>query len=637
MAQTSLTTYIIHPTSAIQESAELALGIFQTFLDRNVSKAFTFHRTNAKARQFQRWADLLINAYWESEVGSSVAAPEVLRVSSAMTASERQRALERSRVARPSILANSRLLATGVDVPTALLCSARGGAANASAPARAPRRAAQALEVLLSDPTALRACVDDGALRGGALELRVDACHATERPVAVSATLVETRAAPPGSRGALLASPSDTAHVSVRHGVTPRDARVGVGGTVTVRRLGSDGGCTATPTWRVSPPGAVERVGGGEAGGEASGEAGGEAGGAVRFRALIAGAASIELSLACTGYSVSETVAVTVVAVDAMRIGALRHVHDGVGVGALAPFVSNAPGLLQYVAPIEFLFNGSATALRYTESVDPVAASASTLGCSVFTNASITASLLFARGAFAAHWGEGAPLCLLTVSADAVVSAGARRVAVTAEWDGDGDGTSDEVADAGVDFEDERLRLAMAHSCVLHSPPPPRFEMCSASAIEPTRSAAAGVGAGAGAVVHTLAQPAAVGQRVVTLVASAANSAPAMRSDDAVRRRFVGSVLRIGVDANAEAHVVVGADVCPGQAGGGRLRVDFHLHAPVAAAHAAGDRAELDVWRASGKSGAGAVSEKVRCSFLLFVHFFVYAHILFCLYYSFFH
>ena len=117
MAQTSVTTYIIHPTPAIQESAELALGIFRTFLDRNVSKAFTFHRTNAKASQFQRWADLLINAYWESEVGRSAAAPEVLRVSSAMTASERQRALERSRGARPSILANSRLLATGVDVP----------------------------------------------------------------------------------------------------------------------------------------------------------------------------------------------------------------------------------------------------------------------------------------------------------------------------------------------------------------------------------------------------------------------------------------------------------------------------------------------------------------------------------------
>ena len=84
-----------------------------------MSKAFTFHRTNAKATQFQRWADLLINAYWESEVGRSAGAPEVLldHVSGAMTASERQRALERSRGARPSILANSRLLATGVDVP----------------------------------------------------------------------------------------------------------------------------------------------------------------------------------------------------------------------------------------------------------------------------------------------------------------------------------------------------------------------------------------------------------------------------------------------------------------------------------------------------------------------------------------
>ena len=41
----------------------------------------------------------------------------MLRVGSGMSASERQRVLDESRGARPSILANARLLATGVDVP----------------------------------------------------------------------------------------------------------------------------------------------------------------------------------------------------------------------------------------------------------------------------------------------------------------------------------------------------------------------------------------------------------------------------------------------------------------------------------------------------------------------------------------
>ena len=155
-----------------------------------------------------------------------------------------------------------------------------------------------------------------------------------------------------------------------------------------------------------------------------------------------------------------------------------------------------------------------------------------------------------------------------------------------------------------VGFEDERLRLEIARNCILYDPPPPDFEQCAM--LDALRSAAAGASAISAAIPHTLAQPAAPGQRVVTLVASDANAAPAMRSDDAVRRQFVGSVLRLGVGADAEVHVVIGADVCPGQAEGSRLRVDFHLHAPVAAEHATGEHAELGVWRAPGSESKSA-------------------------------
>ena len=99
-----------------RENAELVQGLVRTFVDRNVSKVFSFHRTNRNAKRFERDTALLLEDMWASGGGAGET-PAVLRVDSTMSATDRQRVLDESRGAGPSILANAKLLATGVDVP----------------------------------------------------------------------------------------------------------------------------------------------------------------------------------------------------------------------------------------------------------------------------------------------------------------------------------------------------------------------------------------------------------------------------------------------------------------------------------------------------------------------------------------
>ena len=105
-----------------RENAELVLGL-AAMKERGLRKAFTFHSTNAKAKRFQRDAGRLLGGLWGGGEGgdqsdaAAGAPPEVLRVDSAMSATAQQAILDQFRGPQPSILANAKLLATGMDVP----------------------------------------------------------------------------------------------------------------------------------------------------------------------------------------------------------------------------------------------------------------------------------------------------------------------------------------------------------------------------------------------------------------------------------------------------------------------------------------------------------------------------------------
>ena len=93
-----------------RENAELVVAMAASMRERNLSKAFSFHATIPQAQAFERDARLLLPLLSEAPL-------EVAAVWGSMGAKRLQAVLERARQAERSIIANPRVLGTGVDVP----------------------------------------------------------------------------------------------------------------------------------------------------------------------------------------------------------------------------------------------------------------------------------------------------------------------------------------------------------------------------------------------------------------------------------------------------------------------------------------------------------------------------------------
>ena len=509
--------------------------------------------------------------------------------------------------------------AMGVDVPRPLLCSS----SNATSSERT--RTDQVLEVVISDPTALRACIhDDGEGKPetsarGALQLKIQACHATREPVEVEVTLTERNRA--GQNEAVLSKPADTARVEIIHGVEPRAAVVAVGGSVVIRRLGRDGGCDASPTWTPSPANALSEIKCDESHRVRSAWNASTANGVRCFRAKLPGRAKISFSFGCAGYSGTELIEVHVVKIAKVSLGSLYHLlGDGdVDLDAPVPFLSNAPGLLRYVSPIRFHYSNTANGgafemLHFTKSVEAFRAQADGgVSCSLKPHGDFAnATTIYATGALAGHFGEGAPLCRVDVKA-AMSSNESMfwpapdlllEVAVVSDYEDD-DLDVDEDAIVVVKVQDERLRLSMG-GCPLNTPPP-EFKLCElANLTSPTLRHP-----NVGDRRYTLDNTVRRGELHVLGLLASGSTALEPCVDDDVRHEFVGSVIRIGAD-----EAIVTWASCASQDEGGRKRVEVRAHAPFASDHATGEVVWVALWRAEDDDAGCAQLETTRPLFV---------------------
>ena len=98
--------------SIAQEVAELAVAIASAMRDHRVSKAFSFHRTVKETRAFARAAQTLQPHLFPDGDGA-----EVQAVWGALGSERIEAVLARARESRRSIVANPKVLATGIDAP----------------------------------------------------------------------------------------------------------------------------------------------------------------------------------------------------------------------------------------------------------------------------------------------------------------------------------------------------------------------------------------------------------------------------------------------------------------------------------------------------------------------------------------
>ena len=101
-----------------REHAELALALFDCYRRLGVNNIFSFHSRNERAEAFESSAAGALEAA-AATLDNDRAAPSFAtgRVHGKMPANERRRVLAGIRADRPTLITNSRVLTTGVDVP----------------------------------------------------------------------------------------------------------------------------------------------------------------------------------------------------------------------------------------------------------------------------------------------------------------------------------------------------------------------------------------------------------------------------------------------------------------------------------------------------------------------------------------